>query len=279
MVRAVRHPDGAAFLRRATEFLVRAEAENNIIMGVAGLGASVGTNDAYFATAEEGAAVVGCAIRTPPNKALISRSSPDALRVLADDMRARYERLPAVLGPDPSVRQFAEIWTERTGRAPVQGMRQRLFATSRVAPLDQRPSGAIRGATHEDVELLTRWMESFIQEVALDHQPDPRQMARARIANQSVFIWDDGDPVSMAGWAGRTLRGVRVNFVYTPPNRRGRGYASACVADLTQRLLQEGTGFCCLVTDLANPTSNSIYQRIGYRPVCDMSDFILDHSS
>jgi hypothetical protein len=90
-----------------------------------------------------------------------------------------------------------------------------------------------------------------------------------------VFVWDDGRPVSMAAWAGRTGRGVRVNFVYTPPEYRRRGFASACVADLTQHLLAEGHAFCCLFTDLANPTSNSIYQKIGYRPVCDVSDFIL----
>ena len=80
----------------------------------------------------------------------------------------------------------------------------------------------------------------------------------------------------MAAWAGRAERGVRVNFVYTPREYRRRGFASACVADLTQQLLAEGHAFCCLFTDLANPTSNSIYQTIGYRPVCDMSDFILD---
>ena len=100
-------------------------------------------------------------------------------------------------------------------------------------------------------------------------------MARQRIASGRMFVWDDGGPVSMAAWSGRTPNGVRVNYVYTPAERRGRGYASACVADLTQHLLNNVAEFCCLVTDLGNPTSNSIYQRIGYQPVCDLSDFIL----
>ena len=99
-------------------------------------------------------------------------------------------------------------------------------------------------------------------------------MMRDRVHEGSVFIWDDGRRlVSMAAWSGRTPNGVRVNFVYTPPEYRRSGYASACVADLTQRLLNEGRAFCCLYTDLANPTSNKIYQTIGYRPVCEMSDF------
>jgi ribosomal protein S18 acetylase RimI-like enzyme len=79
----------------------------------------------------------------------------------------------------------------------------------------------------------------------------------------------------MAAWAGRTGRVARVNYVYTPPERRGHGYASACVATLTQQLLDEGVPRCCLYTDLSNPTSNKIYQAIGYRPVCDAAEYRL----
>jgi len=78
-----------------------------------------------------------------------------------------------------------------------------------------------------------------------------------------------GETVSMAGASGQTPSGIRINWVYTPNHLRGRGYASAIVATLSQKLLEEGRQFCFLYTDLANPTSNSIYQRIGYVPVCD----------
>ena len=84
------------------------------------------------------------------------------------------------------------------------------------------------------------------------------------------MFWEDGGAaVSMAGFGGRTPNGVRIGPVYTPPELRGRGYASALTAALTQRLLDGGLRFCFLFTDLANPTSNSIYQRIGYEPVSD----------
>ena len=275
MLRAVRHADGGAFLQRATQFLLRGEAENNIILSVAAANRINAQDAGYFATIEEADRVVACGVRSPPHKALISRAEPDALRVLVEDMKAMYDRLPAVLGPEPAVRQFAELWTSDAG-APREGMRQRLFVTSRVLPLGLRTPGTLRVATTEDEALIVEWIRSFIREVVLDHQADPLEMARRRIAEGSIFVWDDGRPASMAGWAGRTTRGVRVNFVYTPPGRRGHGFATACVADLTQRLLDQGVGFCCLLTDLSNPTSNSIYQRIGYRPVCDMTDFYLD---
>ena len=82
--------------------------------------------------------------------------------------------------------------------------------------------------------------------------------------------------MSMAGWAGRTARGVRVNFVYTPPEHRRRGYATACVARVTEQQLEEGRAFCCLYADLSNPTANSIYQRIGYRPICSVTSYVLN---
>ncbi len=79
----------------------------------------------------------------------------------------------------------------------------------------------------------------------------------------------------MAAWAGRTPNGLRINYVYTPPELRGRGYATACVAALSRALLEAGNRYCCLYTDLANPTSNAIYRRIGYRPVCDAAMYAL----
>jgi predicted GNAT family acetyltransferase len=80
----------------------------------------------------------------------------------------------------------------------------------------------------------------------------------------------------MAGLSGKTRHGIRVNLVYTPPNLRKKGYATACVAALTQRMLDSDKQFCCLYTDLANPTSNSIYQKIGYQPICDVQDWIFE---
>ena len=77
----------------------------------------------------------------------------------------------------------------------------------------------------------------------------------------------------MAGFSGATPNGIRVNLVYTPPEYRKKGYATSCVAALSQTLLDQGRKYCFLFTDLANPTSNHIYQTIGYQPVCDMNDY------
>jgi len=94
-------------------------------------------------------------------------------------------------------------------------------------------------------------------------------IAERRLAAGEVFLWCDPEPRTMAGSARPTKRAVAVNAVYTPPEWRRRGYASACVAELSRLLLRRGFEFCVLYTDLENPTSNAIYTRIGYRPVRD----------
>ena len=91
--------------------------------------------------------------------------------------------------------------------------------------------------------------------------------------DSGLYLWDDGRPVSLAGYSGPTPHGIRVGPVYTPPAQRGNGYASACVAALSQLLLDGGRAHCFLFTDLGNPTSNHIYQAIGYWPVCDVDEY------
>ena len=87
---------------------------------------------------------------------------------------------------------------------------------------------------------------------------------------RALYLWEDGEVASLAGIGSPTPHGVRVGPVYTPPDRRGRGYASALVAGISQAALDAGRTFCFLFTDLANPTSNHIYETIGYRPVRDV---------
>jgi predicted GNAT family acetyltransferase len=278
-MQACRFLDPALFLGRAESFLMRAEAENNIMLGICGPPGSpprAFREDGYLATVEDAGEVVACAIRTPPYKAVITRAGQKPLECLVDDLAATYPTLPAVLGPEPDVSHFARLWSGRTGTAARPGMKLRLFETHTVQPLSSRPAGALRLAEETDLPIIAAWAAAFRDEADQSNPSDPHQEARERVGQRSVFVWDDGRPVSMAAWASRTARGVRVNFVYTPPEHRKRGYASACVADLTQRLLVEGQAFCCLYTDLSNPTSNRIYHRIGYHPVCDVSDVVLN---
>ncbi len=151
-------------------------------------------------------------------------------------------------------------------------MRQRIYALERVVPPAEPPPGTLRFATADDLELVTGWVAEFTREakVPMPRAPD---YAESMIRARRLFIWDDGGPRTMVGWGADTPNGVRVGPVYTPPQLRGRGYASAATAAASQRALDAGRRMCFLYTDLANPTSNGIYSRIGYRPVTDAMDW------
>jgi predicted GNAT family acetyltransferase len=267
-----RFTEPEAFLARAEPFLRAREVENALMLGICG--SARFDESCYLATVEESGDVVACALRTPPYSALLTRAQRPALEVLADDLAGAYGSLPAVAGPEPAAGDFADLWSARTGEAVGPAVQMRVFEARRVI-WPRMPAGTLRPATEEDLPIVTRWTASFIDEAGLDGPTDAGEIAHERIREGSLSIWEDGRPVSMAAWAGRTGRIVRINYVYTPPEHRGCGYASACVASLTQHLLDEGLALCCLYTDLSNPTSNKIYQAIGYRPVCDAAEYRL----
>ncbi len=277
-VRAVRHPGPLAFLERAGEWLLRDEAENNLPLSIARAAADAPDRyepPLYFATLETAAArVVGCAFRTPPYKLGITRMPEAAVRALCEDVARVFSTLPAVLGPEAEAAAFAACWAERTGASPVAGMRQRIFRLDRLLEPGRRASGGMRPAFENDVGLVASWLDAFQTETGVAMAP-PVAAAERAIARGAMFLWQDaGESVAMAGWAGETPNGVRIGPVYTPPRLRGHGYATALTAAVSRAGLETGR-LCFLYTDLANPTSNSIYQRIGYRPVCDVMDYTL----
>jgi predicted GNAT family acetyltransferase len=283
-----RRYDPAAFVSRATPFLVRQEAMNNLVLGLAHTLAAVpGAYDepAYLATVEQGAAPVLAAVRTPPHHLVLSTVDPtvvpgDALAFLADDVHGAFPLLPGAIGPREVAEAFAALWCRRTGASFRLAVAERIYELTQVRH-PPKPPGGMRRATAADRDLLAEWLRAFYAEAAPE-QPDVEgtvaRTLRQRLgaADAAFYLWEDGSPVSLAGYAGPTPTGIRVGPVYTPPHRRGLGYASALVASLSQRLLDEGRARCFLFTDLANPTSNAIYQRIGYRPVGDVHHYVLE---
>lgn len=272
----VDHPDGAALLARARELLETNEAENNLQLGIcAGLAASSlpAERRPYLATVEEGGMVAAVAVWTPPHNLVISRAPVEALGALVSDLRARDVSLPGVLAPDETAESFAELWSQQSGGPWRVTMRERIYQLTSVSPPAHPVSGRIREAALPDRDVLARWIRGFSTDAGLDPMSEAvaRREVQRRIEQRALFVWEDGELASMAAAAGPTARGVRINMVYTPPELRRRGYASACVAVLSQLLLDSGRTFCFLYADRANPTSNGIYQQIGYQKVTDVT--------
>ena len=276
MLELHRYRGARDFLAAVQDWLTDREAEHNLILGLSGAlardeAARSGEGEpAYFATVSSGADPVLAAMRTPPWNLLLSEvDDPAALALLVDDLEGAA--LPGVTGPPEAARGFADLWVARHGGRHEDLMHERIYRLAHViAP--RAASGAPRRATAGDRPLLAEWVVAFHEEAL------PSEAERARrsitdwdpVTGRQFWLWEDrGRPVSLVGAGNPTPRGMRIGPVYTPPDLRGRGYATSLTAFVSQRILDEGRSFCFLYTDLANPTSNHIYQAIGYEPVSD----------
>ena len=281
----VRLSDAATFLTEAKPLLLADEARHNLILGIAGtIHDSPGHyTERDFWLVRDGSAVAAAAMRTPPyNLILAQPRSPEALAALAEALAG--EELPGVVAAEPEAAKFAELWTRHTGVPSRTNMRQGVYELGRVEPLPAVP-GSARVATADDRELVLRWMLAFADEALHEGGPGrdrAEEIFDYRLASPSagILLWENGgELVSLAGWGGPTPNGIRVGPVYTPAELRGHGYATALTAELSQRLLDGrlfagGRRFCFLYTDLANPTSNAIYERIGYRRVAESAEIV-----
>jgi predicted GNAT family acetyltransferase len=277
--RVTRFDEAGAFLESAQEFLTRYEAHNCLPLGIA---AQLRDNPGrqrlppYLAVVTGGKEIVAAAVMTPPHRLVIAKTSVSgAMPGLAADVHDFWTQVPGVIAPVPISEWFADAWRAQTGDEISPFMSERIYQLTRARP--QPPvAGHARRADETDRRLLRDWLSEFEIE-AFGRPPDDvewRIDTMLTSAGRAIYLWEvDGQPVSLCGCAGPTPRGIRVGPVYTPPALRGRGYASACVARLSQDKLDEGRTFCFLYTDLTNPTSNHIYQEIGYEPVCDVVDY------
>jgi predicted GNAT family acetyltransferase len=250
--------------------LERSEAENGIVLGLLAGPPSTVTGAPAWLSVDAADGPVAVALRTPPYNLLLACAPERAIEALVDVLAARHFDLPGVTGPAQTARAFARRWAQARGVTATETMQQGLYELTQVVPPDRAAPGALRLARPDEVDRVASWFAGFAVDARLPaHEHEIlRKSAAARVAGGGVFFWEhDGAPVSMASLQGATRHGIRVSFVFTPAELRGRGYASACVAAVSERALASGKRLCTLYTDLANPTSNAIYQRVGYRQI------------
>lgn len=273
------------FLSKTRAELEKQEVRNSLLLGIAlrlQQHPETITRQPYLATVEDGARLVAAAVMTPPHNLVLTSDYPEeaeAWEQLALKWRASGWPMPGVIGPAQVALNFALTWQRLTGRIYREGKRERVFALTQV--IAPRPGpGRLRMATLADLDLVLEWVLAFTREAVPDEPVEElAEVQRAwagRIEQRSVYLWEleDGQVVSLAASTRPVSKVISIGPVYTPPEQRGKGYASRCVAALSQLLLDSGWERCSLFTDLANPTSNSIYQKIGYRPVCDFDMYL-----
>jgi predicted GNAT family acetyltransferase len=297
-----RYSSAAEFLNAAEPYLLKREALNSLMLGVVRAQARQATRSrgrppadlrrrlpaAYLLVGDERAPLLA-GITSGPRKFMLAWNetagdkaivADQAIAALVQHLLPTHRGMPSVFGPAELTRRFAEQWRAATDCVAAQGMRQRLFKLEQVTFPPSLPPGHLRAATGEDSALLAEWVLSFQSEAVPEDAGDldaARIIVEQLVRNRDLYVWavDNGGtrPTAMAARARPTVKGVAVNLVYTPPEERRHGYATACVAYLSQLLLQSGWSFCTLFTDRGNATANHIYERLGYAAIADFDEY------
>jgi predicted GNAT family acetyltransferase len=278
-VRTISYDNAAEFLKKTQGDLEVNEAANSLILGIClRLVEHPERIEAppLFKTVHDEQGLVLAAIMTPPFNLVLSGHRGDigtAARRLVNELVAEETALPGVLAPSEDAETFIRAWSDATGGSATISMRQRAFELREVK-VPRTTTGDLRPATKDELEMATDWCYRFMVDAFGEGDiKRAREIVELRIADGLIYLWVEQRPVSMAMKTRPTRRGISVSFVYTPPELRKRGYATACVAELSRQLLESGREYCSLFTDLSNPTSNHIYQQIGYRPVADFDQY------
>jgi predicted GNAT family acetyltransferase len=210
--------------------------------------------------------VVAAALRTPPRH-LVSNgfNTAEAAERLITTWLEVDPEVTGVSAVPEEARLLVDAWKGLTGGMAELKFSEAMHELEVVIPPQHPPAGYLRRADLADLGLITTWFADFTTEAGLGDPGAAVHSARRAIDAARCYVWDDDGPVMMVGHATRVAGVNRIGPVYTPPEFRRRGYASAAVAALSQYLLDDGARRCMLFTDLANPTSNKIYSAVGYR--------------
>ncbi|ETK31350.1 GNAT family N-acetyltransferase [Microbispora sp. ATCC PTA-5024] len=257
--------DPGEFAEVAEPWLLRDPVRNTVPLTVSrGIRGGQFVEDPLLGWLEEGGDVVAAVLHTPPRPLLLADVPLGTLPSLAATLIERDQVIPGVSGPLAAAEAFARAWwrPERERRS------ERLF---RLGTLEAAAApGKARTVPPDEIPQAVGWFRAFQQEAHVEAGADPTPVVAARVNREELLWWEDeGRPVSLAGVSAPIAAMSRVGPVYTPPDLRRHGYGAAVTHAATRKALDEGADEVLLFTDLANPTSNSIYRKLGYRPVDD----------
>lgn len=282
-MRVHRYTTVQEFLAQAQEYLEQQEIINSLPLGlcqrIAGSAEQLPAQP-LFAVLFNGNAIAAVALRTPPHQPIVVCNNNDhcqeEMEMLARAIIDAQPDVSGVAGRVPVARFCAEAMARYSKQSTAVGIQMHLYEAKQITPA-QPCKGSARLATFADTDVLTEWTQEFLQETLQPPvvQQKMRAIVQNRIQNGEISVWENECMVSMAAKTRSTRNTASIASVYTPKKHRGHGYAAANVATFSQKLLSKGYNTCVLFTDAANPTSNAIYKRIGYRPVCDFAHYKL----
>ena len=267
MTKLIRYETAVEYLKDNQRWLERREALNSLLLGLTLDSAKRDIDDGFYLTLQSGNEIQFAGMQTKGRNLIVYSDEllpADSLSVLAEHLEKEKPNLPGILGPKEIALQLGAALKDRLGWSNKVVYEQLVYELVEVK-YNPPFAGELRRATLEDIDLVSNWMHRFLVEALNeDDETAARANAAKKIKNEEVFFWNNGEDVSMTCLARPTNNGITVNYVFTPPEHRKKGYGTKVVAELSQLALEKGYRFCTLFTDRNNPTSNDIYRRIGY---------------
>lgn len=268
------YDDAQAFLKVAGKTLYARETINNLILGINErlVDEPEAYKNPFFATLTgDNCDVMLAAVMTPPHNIVLAGGEKFELGIplLISYLQDHKISVPGVIGPVHIAERFVTVWKNMVNQSNQIKMRQRVYELRSVR-MPPMPQGHFRAAEAKDVPKIVEWFQAFEEEALGERSSQTLTKTKDLVSAGDVFVWErEGEIVSMAMKTRPLANSITISGVYTPPEHRRQGYATALVARLSQHLLDLGYQFVNLFTDLDNPTSNGIYMKIGYHPVCD----------
>lgn len=262
------------YLRKVENLLMEKEACNNLMLGLLYRFKSEDLQQPYLnlGIVEENGKVIYAFMQTTKHWILpdVADIQKEVIEAISLFLYRNKKQVSSILGPVRLVESFVDQWIQLTGAKANVHMKQLIYQLLEVK-VKPASNGILVKATEAEQSLVIDWLLQFgVQAGEHITEEHATETAANNIRNQSLYLWIvNGSPVSMVNNSRSTRNGTSINAVFTPDNYKRNGYATSAVAVLSQKLLDEGYQFCCLYTDLANPTSNGIYQKIGYEVVGD----------
>lgn len=225
----------------------------------------------WYVVEDAAGSVVAGAVWTPPYRLLVGPMDDDAADAVGRHVAALPAAPPGVIGPEDVAARVAAA----AGRATRPVMRERMLVLGDPVPAPAVP-GAARPATADDIDLGTAWLQRFSDDSG-SFIPDPRQSFLSRVG--SSWFWEvDGVPVAYAAHSSMVVSPAgataRIGPVFTVAEHRRRGYGAAVTWAVVERLLPRAATVM-LYTDADNPTSNGVYERLGFRAVAEVVELDL----
>lgn len=250
--------------------LLEREAQNNLPIGILRqLAGHKNEQSPYLIYISEKEETTFMALRTPPHLWIlpsVSTTTKEMMEELVQYLLEQEYEIPGVLGEEQAVHWFITACQQHTSLQPTLHMKQGIYKLDQLNPIPKREGEFVKAAK-ADLPLAEKWFWQYGKELGEKNiEEQAKQLASDMIHDEKMFLWVvDGIPVSMACRARETVNGATINAVFTPDEYKRKGYGTQVTYHLSELLLESGFQFCSLYTDMGNPTSNSIYQKIGYQ--------------